>query len=159
AHREGTGDGHQQASPRSAAHRINAKTSVLGEHDESDDNESDERANEQGEHEKDLLFASFEEIGPLARRCLPPEGCADAFRDFGHVLWIPGCRHYGVRTSSVTRPPGNRNRNCKGRSRRRSSSRWRARALSRSSRDTSPRNFPVARSTTGMRVKPRSAMR
>ena len=49
--------------------------------------------------------------------------------------------------------------NCPGGSRRRSSSRCRARAFSKSASETSPRNFRVAGSTTGIRVIPLSAMR
>ncbi len=55
--------------------------------------------------------------------------------------------------------PGGKNLNLRLRSRRLSSSKCRERAFSKSLIDTRPRNFLVARSSTGIRVQPFSTMR
>src|ERR1700736_6063864 len=77
------------------------------------------------------------------------------------TTWVTR-RRYGASEDCVPLAfhfPGGKNLNLRLRSRRLSSSKCRERAFSKSLIDTRPRNFLVARSSTGIRVQPFSTMR
>src|SRR5580658_5895317 len=132
--------------PASSANRIEPHADSLGQQDESDGHQTDESANQQRQDQEDLFFALLKQSVPVSAGRLPPDG----------LLLFHGLRHFIGRSARL---PGKKNLSFKVCSRRRSSSKCLARAFSKSSREMSPRNFPVEGSTTGRRVTLSSAIR